>query len=139
MAHASFVPLRVFSSYTMLDGAIDPKAMAKLAKARGFPAMAMVDRNGLYGAPAFASAAKDAGVQPIIGTLLSVARPASMGGQAPTPGMASAPIIDQLALLAQTRRAGTICAIWSALPTSTARWNLKPMCRLTRWTATPMG
>jgi DNA polymerase-3 subunit alpha len=31
MAFAPFVPLRIFSSYTMLDGAIDPKAIAKLA------------------------------------------------------------------------------------------------------------
>ena len=45
MAYAPFVPLRVFSSYTMLDGAIDPKAVAKLAKERGFPAIAIADRN----------------------------------------------------------------------------------------------
>ena len=32
MAFAPFVPLRVYSSYTMLDGAIDPKGIAKLAK-----------------------------------------------------------------------------------------------------------
>ena len=74
MAFAPFVPLRVFSSYTMLDGAIDPKAIAKLAKERGFPAIAMCDRNGLYGAMSFASACKDAGIQPIIGTLLGLCR-----------------------------------------------------------------
>ena len=32
MAYAPFVPLRIFSSYTMLDGAIEPKAIAKLAR-----------------------------------------------------------------------------------------------------------
>ena len=58
----------------MLDGAIDPKAIAKLAKDRGFPAIAMCDRNGLYGAMSFASACKDAGIQPIIGTLLGLCR-----------------------------------------------------------------
>ncbi len=73
MAHVSFVPLRVFSSYTLLDGAIDPKAIAKLARERGFPAIAITDRNGLYGAIPFASAACDAGIQPIIGTMLAVA------------------------------------------------------------------
>jgi DNA polymerase-3 subunit alpha len=58
----------------MLEGAIDPKAMAKLAKERGFPAIAIADRNGLYGAVMFANACKAEGVQPIIGTLLGVAR-----------------------------------------------------------------
>ena len=47
MTYAPFVPLRVFSSYTMLDGAIDPKGVAKLAKERGFPAIAITDRNGV--------------------------------------------------------------------------------------------
>ncbi len=76
MAFAPFVPLRVFSSYTMLDGAIDPKAIAKVAKARGFPAIAITDRNGLYGAMAFAAACREEGVQPIVGTFLAVAREA---------------------------------------------------------------
>ena len=61
------------SSYSMLEGAIDPKAIAKLAKERGFPAIAICDRNGLYGAVMFAKACFDAGVQPIIGTLLGIA------------------------------------------------------------------
>ncbi|MBX7540538.1 DNA polymerase III subunit alpha [Qipengyuania sphaerica] len=74
MPYKPFVPLRVLSAYSMLEGAIDPKAMAKLAKERGFPAIAMADRNGLYGAVMFANACKAEGVQPITGTLLGVAR-----------------------------------------------------------------
>lgn len=77
MAFERFVPLRVYSSYTMLEGAIDPKAIAKLARERAFPAIAMTDRNGLYGAMAFAAACKDGGIQPIIGTCLGVGRDAS--------------------------------------------------------------
>ncbi|MBL7537486.1 PHP domain-containing protein, partial [Escherichia coli] len=46
--HSGFVPLRVFSSFTMLEGAIEPKAIAKRAKELGFPAVAVADRNGLY-------------------------------------------------------------------------------------------
>lgn len=81
MPHAPFVPLRVFSSYTMLDGAVDPKAIAKTAAERGFPAVAITDRNGLYGSVAFAKACKDLGVQPVIGTMLAVARPERGGAQ----------------------------------------------------------
>ncbi len=73
MAFAPFVPLRVLSSYSMLEGAIDPKAIAKLAKERGFPAIAICDRNGLYGSTMFANACKAEGIQPIIGALLGVA------------------------------------------------------------------
>ncbi len=74
MPFAPFVPLRVLSSYSMLEGAIEPKAMARLAKERGFPAIAICDRNGLYGAVAFAKACFDEGVQPIVGALLGLAR-----------------------------------------------------------------
>ena len=74
MAYEPFVPLRVLSSYSMLEGAIDPKAIAKLAKERGFPAIAIADRNGLYAAMSFAGAARDAGIQPVIGTLLGIRR-----------------------------------------------------------------
>ena len=65
MSHSGFVPLRVFSCYTMLDGAIEPKAIAKQAAKLGFPAAALTDRNGLYAAMAFSDAAKAAGVQPV--------------------------------------------------------------------------
>ncbi|MXO90423.1 DNA polymerase III subunit alpha [Pontixanthobacter aquaemixtae] len=74
MPFAPFVPLRVLSSYSMLEAAIDPKQIAKLAKERGFPAIAICDRNGLYGAVMFAKACFDEGIQPIIGTLLGIAR-----------------------------------------------------------------
>ncbi|MGB7374461.1 DNA polymerase III subunit alpha [Pontixanthobacter sp.] len=74
MPFAPFVPLRVLSSYSMLDAAIDPKQIAKLAKERGFPSIAICDRNGLYGAVMFAGACFDEGIQPIIGTLLGIAR-----------------------------------------------------------------
>ena len=93
MPHSGFVPLRIFSSFTMLDGAIEPKAIAARAAELGFPAAALTDRNGLYAAMAFSDAARTAGVQPIIGAMLGVARP-DMPDDA-------APLIDWLALYAQ--------------------------------------
>ena len=104
MPFAPFVPLRILSSYTMLEGAIDPKAISRVASERGFPAIAICDRNGLYGVVPFAAAAREKGVQPLIGALLAVARP-ERGGAAKT-GFGSttahgSPIIDWLALYAQ--------------------------------------
>ncbi|WP_354291108.1 DNA polymerase III subunit alpha [Sphingomonas sp. PvP055] len=95
MSHAGFVPLRIFSSYTMLDGAIEPKAIAKHAQQLGFPAAALTDRNGLYAAMAFSDAAMAAGVQPVIGTMLGVCRP-------DMPETA-APVLDWIALYAQDK------------------------------------
>ena len=63
----AYVPLRVFSSFTMLEGAIEPKAIAKQAAKLGFPAIGLNDRNGLYAAMAFGDACIEAGVQPIVG------------------------------------------------------------------------
>ncbi|MBL8649113.1 MAG: DNA polymerase III subunit alpha [Sphingopyxis sp.] len=107
MAYSPFVPLRVFSSYTMLEGAIEPKAIAKAARDRGFPAVAICDRNGLYGAMAFGEACTAAGVQPIVGIYLSVARPG--------PRLANgAPQIDWIALYAQDETGyNNLCALVS--------------------------
>ena len=77
---APFVPLRVFSSYTMLEGAMEPKTIAARAADLGFPAVALADRNGLYGAMPFSSACFAKGVQPIIGAMLAIARPNEIGG-----------------------------------------------------------
>jgi len=87
-----YVPLRVFSCFTMLEGAIEPKVIAKQAKKLGFPAVALTDRNGLYAAMPFGEACMAEGVQPIIGAMLAVARPGDIG---------PAGALDWLALLAQ--------------------------------------
>jgi DNA polymerase III subunit alpha len=76
----------------MLEGAMEPKTVAEKAAKLGFPAVALTDRNGLYGAMAFSEGCFGKGVQPIIGTMLAVARPTGVGGEA---------AIDWLALLAK--------------------------------------
>ncbi|MGZ2411265.1 DNA polymerase III subunit alpha [Sphingomonas sp. F9_3S_D5_B_2] len=87
-----YVPLRVLSSFTMLEGAMEPKTIAERAAKLGFPAIALTDRNGLYGAMPFSDACIAKGVQPIVGASLAVARPPEIGGEA---------AIDWLVLLAQ--------------------------------------
>lgn len=95
----------------MLEGAIDPKALAKQARKLGFPAAGIADRNGLYAAMAYSVAAKGEGVQPIVGTLLAVARPADCGGAEP----GKPPVIDWLPLYAQDATGyDNLCALVSA-------------------------
>ena len=101
-----FVPLRVFSSFTMLEGAMEPKTIAERAAKLGFPAVALTDRNGLYGAMPFSDACFAKGVQPIIGAMLGVARPPEIGGEA---------AIDWLALLAQDEQGyANLCKLVSS-------------------------
>jgi DNA polymerase-3 subunit alpha len=89
----------------MLEGAIEPKAIAKQAQRLDFPAAALTDRNGLYAAMAFTDACREAGVQPIVGTMLAVARPGCAGGQ---------PALDWIALYAQNDRGyDNLCALVS--------------------------
>jgi DNA polymerase-3 subunit alpha len=76
-----YVPLRIFSSFTMLEGAMEPKTIAECAARLGFPAAAIADRNGLYGVMPFSEACVGKGVQPIIGATLAVARPPELGGE----------------------------------------------------------
>lgn len=107
MPHSGFVPLRILSSFTMLEGAMEPKTIAKRARELGFPAVAVADRNGLYAALALSKECAAAGVQPVIGTLLAVARPDTGDGKPPA--------IDWLALFAQDERGyDNLCALVSA-------------------------
>ena len=59
---------------------MEPKTIAAKAAALGFPAVALADRNGLYGAMPFSDACFGKGVQPIVGAMLRVARPPEIGG-----------------------------------------------------------
>ncbi len=99
-----YVPLRVFSCFTMLEGAMEPKAIAERAAKLGFPAVALTDRNGLYAAMPFTDACIAKGVQPVIGTALAVARPPELGSG-----------IDWLVLLAKDDQGyANLCKLVSA-------------------------
>jgi DNA polymerase-3 subunit alpha len=99
-----YIPLRVFSCFTMLEGAMEPKAIAAQAAKLGFPAVALTDRNGLYAAMPFTDACVAKGVQPVIGTALAVARPLELGEA-----------IDWLVLLAKDETGyANLCKLVSA-------------------------
>ena len=64
---AEYVELRARSAFSFLQGASVPEELAARCAELGMPAMAMLDRDGLYGAPRFHLAAKKAGVRAHIG------------------------------------------------------------------------
>ncbi len=65
-----YAELRAASSFSFLEGATLPEDLIATAAERDVPAMAIVDRNGVYGAPRFYTAAKKAGVRALIGSEL---------------------------------------------------------------------
>jgi error-prone DNA polymerase len=68
-----YVELHAASAFSFLDGASLPETLIERAAALGYPALALLDRDGVYGAPRFHLAAQRAGLQAIIGAELTVA------------------------------------------------------------------
>src|SRR5271155_3578988 len=75
---AEFVHLHVHTQYSLLDGALKVKDLVKRVATAGMPAVAMTDHGNMFGAITFYKAAKEAGVQPILGCEIDVV---GRGGQ----------------------------------------------------------
>src|SRR5438128_2323651 len=67
-----FVELHACSAFSFLRGGSFPEQLAEVATELEMPAMALVDRNGVYGAQRFSVAAREQNVRPIIGSELSM-------------------------------------------------------------------
>ncbi|HMI50269.1 MAG TPA: error-prone DNA polymerase [Candidatus Saccharimonadales bacterium] len=66
-----YVELHARSAFSFLEGASSPEALVHACAAHGMPSMALLDRDGLYGAPRFYLAARKVGLQAHIGAELS--------------------------------------------------------------------
>jgi len=62
-----YAELHCHSAYSFLDGASPPDELLAEAHRLGLPALALTDRNGIYGSLAFAHAAQPLGLQAITG------------------------------------------------------------------------
>src|SRR5438552_10175812 len=67
-----YVELHCHSAFSFLDGASLPEQLALTAANLGYPALALTDHNGIYGAMAFAQEAKSLGLQAITGAELTL-------------------------------------------------------------------
>ena len=65
-----YIELRSASAFSFLDGASLPEDLVDQAVRSGLPAMALIDTNGVYGAPRFYTAAKKAGLTALVGAEL---------------------------------------------------------------------
>src|SRR2546425_838942 len=68
----SYVELHACSAFSFLRGGSFPEQLAEVAAELEMPAIALLDRHGVYGAQRFSVAAREHGVRPIIGAELSM-------------------------------------------------------------------
>src|SRR5205085_11942698 len=66
-----YVELHARSAFSFLDAGSLPEELAAYASALELPAIALTDRDGVYGAPRFHMAAKKTGVKAHIGSEIS--------------------------------------------------------------------
>ena len=64
---APYAELRSASAFSFLDGASQPEDLIARAAELDLPAVALMDRNGVYGAPRFHKAAQEAGLKALVG------------------------------------------------------------------------
>jgi DNA-directed DNA polymerase III PolC len=67
-----FTHLHVHSAFSFLYGTFTPEALVQRAKETGFDAIALTDKNGLYGAIRFYKAAKAMAIKPILGSEITL-------------------------------------------------------------------
>ena len=68
----SYIELHTASAFSFLQGASLPESIVERAVDLGYPAVALLDRNGVYGAPRFHKAATAAGLRAIVGAELTI-------------------------------------------------------------------
>ncbi len=80
-----YIELQVHSAFSFLRGASLPEDLIDRAAELGYPALALGDWGGVYGAPRFYKAAQAAGIRSLLGATLSLA-PLSSAGEVLAPG-----------------------------------------------------
>lgn len=116
---ADFVHLHVASSYSLRYGTATPRALAARAAQAKMTALALTDRDGLYGAYKHVEACRAVGVHPVLGADLALAAPAAPDGRA---GAAAPPDGARIAVLAEGKRGwASLCRLVSAAHAKAAR------------------
>ncbi len=93
-----YVELHAASAFSFLDGASLPEALVEQARALGYESLALLDRDGVYGAPRFHQAAKKAGLRALVGAELTM----RTGAPADMPGTLHPPLIWRLPVLVES-------------------------------------
>jgi DNA polymerase-3 subunit alpha len=77
MSEPEFAHLHVHTQYSMLDGAVKVKDLVKRVAAAKMRSVAVTDHGNMFGAVTFYKAAKEAGIQSILGCEIEVVDPSA--------------------------------------------------------------
>src|ERR1700761_3316723 len=72
-AAPEYIELHANSAYSFLEGASQPEALIEAASEQGLPAIALLDRNGLYGSARLHTLSRDKKIRAHIGAEIAVA------------------------------------------------------------------
>ena len=97
-----YLELHAATSFSFLEGASLPEDLVAEASRLGYSALAVCDRDGVYGAPRFHKAALAAGVRPLVGCEISLdpVGTGTLAGRGSEPGRNT----DRLTVLVENRR-----------------------------------
>ncbi len=68
----TYIELHTHSGFSFLEGASQPEDLVDEAARLGYPALALLDRDGVYGAPRFHKACREKGMKALVGAELTV-------------------------------------------------------------------
>lgn len=116
-----FIELHAASAFSFLDGASLPETLVARAAALDMPAIAILDRDGVYGAPRAHQAAKAAGVRALVGAELTIRTGTAHDGPPPPArgparrqidGVLRPPLLWRLPVLVESREGyRTLCRL----------------------------
>ena len=119
---SAYAELRAASSFSFLRGASLPEDLIERAAELELPAVALLDRNGVYGAPRFYQAAKQAGVRALVGAEV-VLEDDALDARSPLPRIPTP--------RGSTTRPSASPATWSSLPLLVeSRTGYRNLCKL---------
>ena len=85
MAPSGHAELRCRSAFSFLEGASNPEDLVDRAAELGIETLALADLHGLSGAPRFFTAARRAGIRPLVGAEVTLAEVPAAPGRGGTP------------------------------------------------------
>src|SRR6267142_1255176 len=100
---SEYIELHARSAFSFLEGASVPEELIAACSELEMPAMALLDRDGVYGSPRFHLAAKKNGIKAHIGSEISVQRPKSKD-QSPKTNFARTEDVFSIPVLVRNRR-----------------------------------
>jgi error-prone DNA polymerase len=126
-----YIELHTASAFSFLEGASLPERLAERAAELGYPALALLDRDGVYGIPRFHLAAKKLGVRALVGAELTISTQKGSGGfsrDGETGAKRGRPLANRHSIV--NRQSSPVTRLWRLPVLVATREGYRNLCRL---------